>query len=476
MKSIEHVFDASRRSLKASRGESVVNSDQIRDYVKANSNRFQDLLKEACAIPSVSAQGQALEEMAAWLQSKLEALGARVSRLDVPNSPSALLGEIAGSGEATLMIYDHYDVQPIDPIGLWETPPFEPSLRDGRIFARGASDNKGDLVARLCALEVYREVIGDLPFTVKFFVEGEEETGSVHFEDICRKYADLLEADDCVWEGGWFDYEGRPVAYYGCKGLLYVELVCRLLTGDQHSSIAVRVPSAVWELLRAIASIKDEKGRIAIDGFHDDIVGLDERERELIEKIPLNEAAELERLGIDSFMNGLKGADLVYESLSAPTANIAGFIAGYTVPGSAKTVLPAEALAKMDFRLVPDQRAEDIAEKLRLHLSRNGFNQVEVEVLTAENPSRSPMDTRLARAVEGTAAEWFPQPLTTYPWMMATGPMFPIAQGLRIPICSPPGVGRPDSRVHAPNENARIDDFLDVIGFTVRYLESYAQK
>jgi acetylornithine deacetylase/succinyl-diaminopimelate desuccinylase-like protein len=374
------------------------------------------------------------------------------------------------------MIYDHYDVQPVDPIGLWESPPFEPRLRDGRLFARGASDNKGDLIARLCAIEAYRELIGDLPFTVKVFVEGEEEIGSVHFDDICRKYAEHLKADDCIWEGGGFDHEGRPVAFYGCKGLLYVELKCRLVTGDQHSSIAVRVPSAAWELLRAIASIKDEKGRITIDGFYDEIIEPGERERELIEKIPLNEEAELERLGIDSFMNGLKGTDLVYESLYAPTANIAGFITGYTVPGAAKTVLPAEAMAKMDFRLVPDQRAEDIAEKVRLHFSRNGFDRVEVSVLTAENPSRSPMDTRLARAVEGTSAEWFPQPLTIYPWMVATGPMFPIAQGLGIPICSPPGVGRPDSRAHAPNENARIADFLDVIGFTVRYLESYGQQ
>lgn len=374
------------------------------------------------------------------------------------------------------MIYDHYDVQPVDPVGLWETPPFEPDLRDGKIFARGSSDNKGDLVARLCALEVYREVAGQLPFNVKFFVEGEEETGSGQFEQICHKYAERLRADDCVWEGGWFDAESRPVAYYGCKGLLYIELTCRLLTGDQHSSIAVRVPSAAWELLRAIASMKDADGRITIDGFYDGIVRPGPRERDLIERLPINDEAELKRLGIESFLGSLEGKDLALHSLYSPTANIAGFITGYTVPGAAKTVLPGEAMAKMDFRLVPDQKADDVAEKLRRHLGRGGFDKVEVAVLSAENPSRSPMDTRLGKAVEETSSEWFTQPLSVYPWMVATGPMYPIAQGLRIPICSPPGVGRPDSKAHAPNENARVDDFLDIVGFTVKYLWEYGQK
>lgn len=453
----------------------MIDPEKIREVVAANADRYVETFKQACAIPSVSAEGEGLEEMAAWLEAKLKDAGAEVSRLTSPGAPAALLGEINGKGGPTLLIYDHYDVQPVDPIDLWETPPFEPDIRDGRIFARGASDNKGDLVARLCALEVYREVAGDLPFNIKFFVEGEEETGSVHFEDICHTYADRLRADDCVWEGGWFDAEARPVAYYGCKGLLYVELKCRLLSGDQHSSIAVRVPSAAWELLRAIASMKDDQGRIVIDGFYDGIVEPGPAEREMIERLPTNEATELTRLGIDSFLGGLRGTELMLHGLYSPTANIAGFVSGYTVPGASKTVLPAEALAKMDFRLVPDQNAGDVTEKLKRHLAKHGFEKVEVSVLSAENPSRSPMDSRLAKAVEAAAAEWFPQPLSGYPWMVATGPMYPIAQGLGIPVCSPPGVGRPDSRAHAPNENARIDDFLEIIGYTARYLEEYGR-
>jgi acetylornithine deacetylase/succinyl-diaminopimelate desuccinylase-like protein len=447
----------------------------IRRYVEANAKRFVEIHRDACSIPSISTEGQGMEEMAGWLRGKLEGLGAKVTRLEVPGAPAALVGEIKGKGERTLMIYDHYDVQPVDPLDLWETPPFEPAERDGRIFARGAADNKGDLVARLCAIETYADVVGELPFNVKFFVEGEEETGSPHFEEICKTYAAQLGADHCIWEGGSFDAGDHPVMYYGCKGLLFVELTCDLLSGDQHSSLAVKAPSAAWELVRALASLKDDKGRITIDGFYDEIVEPGEREREMISKLPIDDEAELARLGVDSFVGGLRGVELLFESFYQPTANIAGFLSGYTVPGATKTVLPAKAMAKMDFRLVPDQNAGDIAAKLRRHLDTEGFDRVKVEVLSGENPSRSPMDTALGAAVESTVAEWFAQPASVQPFMVATGPMYPIAQGLGVPICSPPGVTRPDSQIHAPNENVRIADFLDIVGLTAGYLQAYGE-
>lgn len=449
---------------------------KIREYVETNSTRFVDLLKEACSIPSVSTEGTGFEEMSDWLQTKLEGLGANVQRLSVPGSPDALLGVISGKGTRTLMVYDHYDVQPVDPINLWESPPFEPTERNGRVYARGAADNKGDLIARLCALEAYRDLFGDLPFTLKFFIEGEEESGSANFENICHTFANELQSDDCVWEGGWFDHDGRPQMFYGCKGLLYVELTAKKLSGDQHSSIAVYAPSAAWELLRAVASLKDETGRITIDGFYDDVLEPGDKELELVRKIPFNEDATKKHLSIARFVNDLTGEQLKRDLLYKPTCNIAGFATGYAVPGASKTILPAEAMAKLDFRLVPDQSAEDIGKKLQRHLEEHGFDDVKLEVLSGENPSRSPVDTALARATESSAKDWFTQPLTVYPLMYATGPMYPIAQGLGIPICSPPGVGRPDSNLHAPNENARIGDYLDIIGYTVAYLDEYGRQ
>jgi acetylornithine deacetylase/succinyl-diaminopimelate desuccinylase-like protein len=449
--------------------------DAIRAAVRAGTRKFVDELKEACTIPSISGERKGLDEMAGWLAGRLESLGANVSLLEVPGAPPTVLGEIPGSGDRTLMIYDHYDVQPVDPLNLWETPPFSSDERDGRIYARGAADNKGDLLARLSALKTYRSVFGDPPYTVKFVVEGEEESGSLHFEEICHAHAGLLTADDCVWEGGWFDHGGRPTMYFGCKGLLYVELRCRLLSGDEHSSRAVYAPSAAWELVRALGSIKDSEGRVLIEGFYDHVVEPSEHERMVAYSVPFAEEAERERLGILGFLRGMRGEALLHDLHYAPTANIAGISTGYQVPSGSKTVLPAEAMAKMDFRLVPDQDAHDILEKLRRHLDRHGFESITIQVLGAENPSRSPLDSTVGRAVEKTAVTWFAEPSTIHPLMWATGPMFPIAQGLGIPVCSPPGVGRPDSRVHAPNENTRIEDYLDIVGFTTGYLLEYGR-
>jgi acetylornithine deacetylase/succinyl-diaminopimelate desuccinylase-like protein len=449
--------------------------DAIRAHIDAAFFRYVDHLKQACSFPSVSTEGLGLADMVGWLENRLKELGASVSRLSVAGSPEAILGDIKGSGPRTLMIYDHYDVQPVDPLHLWVTPPFEPSIRDGKLFARGAADNKGDLVARLAAIEVYQELYGELPFNLKFLIEGEEESGSSYFEQICEEFSEQLKADDCVWEGGWFDLDGHPEMYFGCKGLLFVELHCTMLTGDQHSSVAVYAPSAAWELLRAVASFKDADGNICIDGFHDRVVEPGPRERRLIEKIPFNEQAQLERLGVERFERGLTGLELKKALMYSPTANIVGFETGYTVPGGQKTVLPAAAMAKMDFRLAPDQDGIEIAGLLRAHLKKHGFGHIDVRVLSHQNPSRSPLDSTLGRAAETAASRWFSKPVTIYPYMSATGPMYAIAQGLAIPVCSPPGVGRPDSNLHAPNEHVWLKDYRDIIGYTVAYLREYGR-
>ncbi|MBW3590981.1 MAG: M20/M25/M40 family metallo-hydrolase [Actinobacteria bacterium] len=454
----------------------MTNFDAIRHKVLGSGQRYIDDLKHACSIPSVSTEGMGFEAMADWVEEKLQKLGAEVSRLSVPGSPEALLGNFDAGAGRTLMIYDHYDVQPVDPLHLWESPPFQPTIRDEKLYARGAADNKGDLVARLCALEVYRDMYGDLPYNLKFLIEGEEESGSIYFEDICAAHAEQLRADDCVWEGGWFDLDGRPEMYFGCKGLLYIELHCHRLLGDQHSSTAVYAPSAAWEVLQAIASFRDAAGEICIEGFHDRVVAPGPQEMELIDAIPFNEEAQLRRLGITEFVGARTGSDLKRHLLCAPTANIDGLSAGYAVPGGQKTVLPAEAFAKLDFRLVPDQDAHDIAEKVQQHLKKKGFGHVKMTILSAENPSRSPLDSMLGDVAKATAARWFDKPATVYPLMWATGPMHVITHDLGIPICSPPGVGRPDSNVHAPNEHIHIHDFIDVIGYTVAYLKKYADR
>ena len=448
----------------------------IRRFVSAAGARFVDLLKAGCKFPSLPADPDGLAGMADWLEGALIGVGASVSRLAVPGAPPVVLGEIAGTcgpGGRTLMIYNHYDVQPVDPLDLWDTPPFAADERDGRVFARGVADNKGDLIARICALEAYREVLGPLPFNVKFLVEGEEETGSAHFDELCQRHGDRLHADHCVWEGWRVDHDGRPELVYGCKGLLYVELHCRKLAYDQHSSQAVYAPSAAWRVVQALACLRDGEGRVTIPGFYDRIVAPGVADAAVLAAIPFEQDAELARLGADAFVDGLRDDDLREALVYNPTANIAGFLTGFTERGTAKTVLPAEAMAKLDFRLVPEQDAAEIAARLREHLDRNGFSDVDTVVMSEENPSRSPAGTALGRAIEAEAEAWFGRPPGVWPLMPATGPMYPIARGLGIPICSPPGVTRPDSAIHAPNEHVRISDFLNIVGYTVAYLAAY---
>ena len=444
----------------------------IRDAVARNADRYVGWLEEACSIPSLSGRPEDLQTMAAWLEARFTEAGATTRRLTYQGAPDALLAEL-GAGGRTVLIYDHYDVQPVDPIELWDSKPFEPEVRDGRFFARGAADNKGDLVARLAGLDVYRQVYGEPPVRVKFFVEGEEETGSKSFDALVGRYGSELAADGCVWEGMGIDHAGRPLFVFGAKGLAYVELTCRGLTADQHSSIASIAPSPVWHLVEALATLRAPDGHVLIDGFYDNVVEPTTEDIAMLEVLPFEADAERKRLGINEFVGGVTGIDLLRRNYFEPTCNIAGIVAGFTVPGESKTVLPKEAMAKVDMRLVPNQDPHEIVASLRRHLDKNGFADIEVTTFSMEHPVRSPVGSLVGRAAVTAADGVFEHHAVVAPLMGATGPMYPIAHGLGIPTVSPAGVCRPDSNIHAPNENCRVEDFLRIVEFTVGWLKSY---
>jgi acetylornithine deacetylase/succinyl-diaminopimelate desuccinylase-like protein len=411
--------------------------------------------------------------MAAWLEDKLGSLSLEVSRLQLPGAPDVLLAE-GGSGDRTVLIYDHYDVQPVDPIELWDSQPFEPRIEDGVLFARGCADNKGDLIARIAALDAYKQVHGEFPVRIKFVVEGEEEVGSANFPALVARYGDRLAADGCIWEGEGLDHMGRPQFVFGAKGLAYVELWCRMLADDQHSSLAVIAPSAAWRMTEALATLRSPDGRVLIDGFYDDVVAPTADDEDMLARLPFEEEAERDRLGVDGFVGDATGLDLLRNYYFEPTCNIAGLSAGFTVPGASKTVLPKEAMAKLDMRLVPNQDPDEIVAKLRKHLDARGFTDIEVTSLGGEAAVRSPADSLIARSTLIAAEKVFDQDLAASPMMIGTGPMHSIAGHLGIPTVSPAGVCRPDSNIHAPNENVRIDDFLKVAEYTTAWLEEFA--
>ena len=414
-------------------------------------------------------QPEGLAEMSSWLETKFGELGAPCERLPYAAAPDALLARL-GSGSRTVLIYDHYDVQPVDPLHLWDTQPFEPEIRDGIFYARGAADNKGDLVARLAGLDVYRKLHGEPKVNIKFLVEGEEEVGSRNFDALVEKHGDKLQADGCVWEGQGIDHAGRPSFVFGAKGLCYVELTLELLNADQHSSIAVIAPNAGWRLIEALSTLRAPDGRIAIDGFYDDVEEPNEDDLELLRNFPFDEEAEKKRLGIDSFNEDATGLDLLRRYYFEPTCNLAGFVTGFTVPNTSKTVLPREAMAKLDLRLVSHQDPHDIADKLRAHLDARGFQDIRLETFSMEHPVRSPYDSLVGRACVSAAKGVFEQPASIAPMMIGTGPMYPVAHTLGLPTVSTAGVYRPDSNIHAPNENCRIEDFLRIIEYTVAWL------
>jgi acetylornithine deacetylase/succinyl-diaminopimelate desuccinylase-like protein len=445
----------------------------VADVIAKNSDTYLQWLTDACSIPSMAGEPDGLAAMAEWLGKRFEELGAPVERLQVEFGPPALLAEL-GSGNRTLLVYDHYDVQPVDPIELWESPPFEPTIRDGVFYARGAADNKGDLVARLAGLHAYKEVHGDLPVAVKFLVEGEEEVGSKNFERIVSRYRHMLEADGCVWEGLGIDHGGRPEFVFGVKGLAYVELNYIGLADDQHSSVAVIAPSPVWHMVEALATLRDPSGRVLIDGFYDDVVPPSDDDLRMLKELPFDEKAELERLGVDAFVGEATGEEFKRRYYFEPTCNIAGIVAGYIVPGASKTVLPRQVMAKLDMRLVPEQDPDDIVAKLRKHLDDRGFGDIDITSFSMAHPVRCPPDSLVARATIEAAREVFSEPPALSPLMIGTGPMHAIAATLGVPTVSPGGVCRPSSNIHAPNENCRVDDFLKVVEYTAAYVDSFA--
>src|ERR687886_1179802 len=250
------------------------------DYVDQHADEFVERLRTLCRQPSISAQNVGLLETFGMVERLAHAVGAETETIPLEGGPPILHGRIEGRGSRVLQLYDHYDVQPPEPLELWRSDPFGAEIRDGKIWARGVSDNKGNLVARLCAIEAYQQTLGQLPLTITLVFEGEEEVGSPHlrqFTDGPRGQA-LLKADGCIWEAGYKDPTGRPTVSLGCKGIVYLELRVRTASKDLHSSWGAAVPNAAWRLTWALSTLKDPATeRVRIPGFYDRVRALEPR-------------------------------------------------------------------------------------------------------------------------------------------------------------------------------------------------------
>ena len=447
--------------------------EEILTYIEAHTDDYLARLTRACAQPSISAQGEGLAEMADLVAEMLHALGFSVELVPTGTAP-VVLGRLPGHAPRTLLFYNHYDVQPVDPLDEWTTPPFEPAIRDGRFYARGAADNKGAIVSRACALEAYLAHRDALPVNVVWVVEGEEEIGSLHLGQFTAQHAHLLrQAHGCVWEAGGKDARDRYEIALGCKGLLYVELRTRGAAGDLHSALAAAVGSPVWRLVWALNALKGPDERVRIPGFYDSVRPISTAQRQALAGWDYPEEETRALYGLDEFVGGLSGDALKERLIFGPTCNVDGFHAGYGGPGS-KTVLPCQASAKLDFRLVPDQDPAQILALLRAHLDAQGFGDVEIVSSDGEHPSAGDPSHPFVQAAARTAARIYGHRPALIPMTSGTGPVHLVCGQFGVPMVTA-GVGYAGSRGHAADEHIRIPDFVAGTQYIAALLEALAE-
>ncbi len=366
----------------------------IYNHIHENRENFIQRLIEYVRHPSISAHDIGIREVAEILIEMLTELGMETTSLPTARHPM-VLGRWEKSPDApTVLLYGHYDVQPPDPLDEWISPPFEPVIRDGRIYARGIGDNKGQHFAQMLAIESHFVVHGRLPCNVLFLLEGEEEIGSPHIAEFVRQHRDLLKADLVITADGTLHESGTPLLEYGVRGIASFELRARGANRDVHSgNYGGVVPNPIWQLIHLLASMKNERGEITIEGFHDSIIPPTTLERKAVARLPLDLEEFMAELGMQQLDQPLERP--FYDRLMFhSTFTINGFHSGYGGPGS-KTVLPHEAVVKCDIRLVEAQTRDEILDKVAAHIERVAPD-VEFIPLDGMLPSKTPLDSPYA--------------------------------------------------------------------------------
>lgn len=444
----------------------------IDQFLQDNLDSSIQELSDLCRIPSIAAQKTGQQESAELVAAMLAKRGFETEIMPTKGAP-VVYAFRKGKSDKTLLFYNHYDVQPPEPLELWESPPFEPTLRDGKLFARGVSDDKGHIVSRLHAIDALLAADGEIPCNIKFIIEGEEEIGSVNLPPFIKENASKFAGDACVWEFGYIDHRGIPIQYAGLRGICYVELSVESLSTDVHSGLGGTIfPNAAWRLVWALSTLKDTTERILIPGHYDNVVPPTPQDIELFEKLPEVAGEYRSRYGVKDFLKGVQGgAELRIQEVMEPSCTICGLTSGYQGPGT-KTVLPAKASAKVDFRLVPNQTPEEIVAKLRAHLDARGFEDVQVNYLGGEAPGRTDPNDPFLQMVVATAEEIYESPMEMHPMVGGSGPNHAFIHYLNVPVATA-GLGYPDTRAHAPNENIRLDQYLQHARHITRILKEF---
>jgi acetylornithine deacetylase/succinyl-diaminopimelate desuccinylase-like protein len=441
------------------------------DAVARDAERLVYEWREACRIPSVTGEREAVEEMAAWVAERVARRFDRVLVERTPDDVPVVLAELTGDGPGRLLLYTHYDVVPAGDAAAWQSDPFAAEVRDGAVYARGTCDDKADITARLQAIDYWLDAHGGRPpLTLLWICEGAEEIGSPGLREVLARHADWLAASDCLWESFVRRADGRPEIALGCRGVLAVELSVQLLEVDQHAAFAPALRSAPWTLTQALGSLVDADGDVAIAGFHDDVAAPDATAADVARQlVPPGEG-----LGPDGSSGALPGRsveELALRLSYTPTANISAIDSG----DSENNVVPAAARALVQLQLVPNQDPDDVERKLRRHLDEHGFHDVAVEVRGRIWPSPGVLGTPLVEAALAAATSAYGEPVV-YPQLPGAGPARVLLDVLGASTVSPAGTTRLTSNLHGANEHGSIADYLDHVRFNLRLLEELSQR
>jgi acetylornithine deacetylase/succinyl-diaminopimelate desuccinylase-like protein len=426
-------------------------------HVDANMDNLISDLQTLIRQPSVSAKNEGIEDCAKLVQKLLNKSGitSEILRLKKGVAP-IVFGEIKSKQNSTktLMFYNHYDVQPAEPFDLWDDPPFSGIRKGNKIFGRGATDDKGELITRIKAVEACLEATDDVPCNIKFVIEGEEETGSANIEKYLKKYKKKFSCDGVIWEFGYVDAKNRPIIGLGMKGLLFVELSVKESIQDAHSSLAVLIKNPVWRLIDAVKTLRNSSGKVLIKDWYKEVTPLSKQDLELIKKEPFDENIFKKEFGIKSFVNNMKGMDAKKALVAGATCNIAGFVSGYIGDG-AKTVLPSDALVKIDFRLIPKMDPKKQVTRLKNHLKSKGFGDIKIKIFHGEAAARTNSSDPFVSQVKDAADKSFGTSILNVS-NAGTGPMYSFVDILKSP-CISIGSTYMFSKIHSPNEFARVD-------------------
>ncbi|MBI5443765.1 MAG: dipeptidase [Deltaproteobacteria bacterium] len=448
--------------------------DRVLSTIRSGETKLLEELFDFLRIPSVSTNpvfAKEVEHCAEWLADVLRRAGFQSSVEPTGGHPAVLAEWRGAPGAPTVLIYGHYDVQPADPLEAWTSPPFTPTVRDGDVIARGASDDKGQVFCHVAAARAHLEVRGKLPVNLIFLVEGEEESGSTNLEQYVREHRERLACDAVIVSDSAQFAPGLPALTYGLRGLMYLEVTVTGPALDLHSgTFGGAVVNPANALAWIITRLHDEANRVAVPGFYDGVLPLQQWEREAFARLPFDEREYCRKLGLTALW-GEEGYSTLERAWARPTLDVNGIWSGYTGEGS-KTVLPSTASAKISCRLVPNQEPARIWElvKARLEALCPPGCTLQARLLHSGKPVLLPVDTEVARAARKAAAEAF----GAEPVLIREGGSIPVVQTFQEVLGAPGvllGFARPDDRAHGPDEKFNLADFFKGITASARLLE-----